>query len=451
LSKIDSSEFTGLNPVIGWYLGLRWTACALVFFALACARLLVRYVLPYRTLFALSGALLAVNLALTVYHHLIRRENLSRSEIGILFHIQVCCDYVLLLLLVYFSGNLENPFAFFFVFHVMLTSFIFRAEVVYAYAVTLVAVLTATVVAESVGLLPHFPLNAAAFDPVAYRTSVFARAVGLFFTLLVSAYLVTSIKSRIEERGRRIEVELNRYRDLDRAKSDFILLVTHELRGPLAALAGYHEMILKGITGEVGERTRETILRADRRTENLLTMIDEMIDFAYMKSGEEVRHEKRSVAVKEAIDYNVDLFARQAAAKGITLTSNCPREPVIWASRDLLNIILSNLIGNAIKYSPRGSAVAVNCAVEGDDVHLLVRDEGIGIESEELDKVFEEFYRTRRARELERDGTGLGLPIVQRAVETLNGRITVYSEADKGTTFHVYLPRRPSDASQGGG
>jgi signal transduction histidine kinase len=69
-----------------------------------------------------------------------------------------------------------------------------------------------------------------------------------------------------------------------------------------------------------------------------------------------------------------------------------------------------------------------------------VRDEGYGIEPEELDKIFEEFYRTRRARELERDGTGLGLPIVQRAVEALAGRLTVYSELNKGTTFHIFLP-----------
>jgi two-component system phosphate regulon sensor histidine kinase PhoR len=73
-------------------------------------------------------------------------------------------------------------------------------------------------------------------------------------------------------------------------------------------------------------------------------------------------------------------------------------------------------------------------------VHLTVRDEGMGIEAQELDRIFEEFYRTRRAREREKDGTGLGLVITKRAVEKLRGRIQIYSEVDKGTTFHVYLP-----------
>lgn len=73
-------------------------------------------------------------------------------------------------------------------------------------------------------------------------------------------------------------------------------------------------------------------------------------------------------------------------------------------------------------------------------MHLFVRDQGYGIEPEELDKIFEEFYRTRKARELERDGTGLGLSIIKRAVESLGGRLTVYSELNKGTTFYIFFP-----------
>jgi signal transduction histidine kinase len=81
----------------------------------------------------------------------------------------------------------------------------------------------------------------------------------------------------------------------------------------------------------------------------------------------------------------------------------------------------------------------VNAERENDEIHIMVKDEGIGIKPDEIDKIFEEFYRTRRALEIEKDGTGLGLPIVQKAVDALGGRITVYSEEGKGTTFHVYF------------
>ncbi len=445
-SKIDSTEFTGLNRVIGWYAGQRWVAAAMVFMALATARYLLHYRLPYPILAMLGGLLVAVNLGLTFYHYGFRHQNLSRREMSVLFHVQIATDYALLFLLVYFSGNLENPFIFFFVFHIMLTSFIFSRAVVLGYAVALVVCLTISFVAEAAGLLPHYPLNPGSFDPAAYRGALLVRAVGLFTTLVVSAYMVTSIKSRIEERGRRVEVELARYRDLDRAKSDFILQVTHELRGPLAALTGYHEMMLKGITGGISDQARETILKANRRTENLLTMIDEMIDFAYMKSSRQAASEKRLLPLKETIDYNLELFLTRAAEKSIALVSSCGRDVSVWAARDLLNILLGNLIVNAIKYSPPGTTVTVNAANEDPWVHLLVKDEGIGIEPEELERIFDEFYRTQRARRLERDGTGLGLPIVKRAVDALDGRISVYSESDKGTTFHVYLPQEGRNA-----
>lgn len=333
----------------------------------------------------------------------------------------------------------------------MLTSFIFPASAVFVYVASLIALFILALLAEFFGIVPHFPFNASTYDPTEYFQSIFVRATGLCSTLVVSAYLITSIKARMEERGKRIEVELNRYKDLDKTKSNFILQVTHELRGPLAALSGYHEMILKGITGGVNDRTQNTLQKANHRTENLLTIIDEMIDFAYMKSDEEAQYAKTGINLKEVVDDNVDLFSSRASQKNIQFISNCSRDLVVWANRDLLNIILSNLITNAIKYSNPYTTIAVNASQEEGEIHLLVKDNGIGIDPDELEKIFEEFYRTRRARHIERDGTGLGLPIVKRAVESLDGRISVYSELQKGTTFHVFLPKYNSQPTKTGG
>jgi len=182
------------------------------------------------------------------------------------------------------------------------------------------------------------------------------------------------------------------------------------------------------------------VRKADHRTDNLLTIIDEMIDYAYMKSQEEVRPVRSRQGLRGVIEENLELLETQAAAKQITLAANCPKDLCVPATRDLLKIILGNLVHNAIKYSPPRSTVSVTAQAEGPEVHILVRDEGYGIEPEELEKIFDEFYRTRAARQLERDGTGLGLPIVKRAVESLAGRISVYSELGKGSTFHIFLP-----------
>jgi signal transduction histidine kinase len=437
-TKIETSEHTDLNRIIGWFISLRWVASGGVLVTLFIVDFQLGYPLPYPILYALTGLLALLNLLFSLYFYVLRKRDLSRGEQAVVLNVQIVCDYIFLFFLVYLTGFLENPFAYFFVFHIMLTAYIFTADVVFVYVSVLIALFIGVSFAEFFRLIPHYSL-AGGVDP-AYFGLYLPRAAGLIGTLVISAYLMTSIKRRIAERGRRVEVELNRYKELDKIKSNFILQVTHELRGPLAAMNGYHEMLLRGIGGELGEKSSGLIRKANRRTDNLLTIIDEMIDYAYMKSEEEVRLTSTELRLAEIITVNLELAAGAAEQKDIRLVSSCPEGLVFSSNRDLLNIILGNLINNAIKYSPPGTTVAVNAAVTGTDVHLTVRDEGYGIEPKELDNIFEEFYRTRRARELERDGTGLGLPIVKRAVESLGGRLTVYSELDKGTTFHIFFP-----------
>lgn len=436
-SKIDSSEYTDLNKVIGWFIALRWVACFGVFIALLTADFKFYLILPYKILFLLNGLLFLINLIYIIYFSYLKHRNLSRREMRIFFNVQIFCDYGILFFLLYFTGFLENPFSYYFVFHIMLTSFIYSSTVVFTYVGVLTVVFSGILIAEYYQVIPHFSKNI--FINSSYNEISFFKVFGLFSTLIISAYLITSIKKRIQEKGKRVEVELDRYKSLDKIKSNFILQVTHELRGPIAALMGYHEMVMKGITGKINQKTEEVIFKANRRTGNLLNIIDEMIDYAFMKSEVEVNYEKNRVQLKSIIEYNLDLILNQAKEKGINLISNCSKDLMVLANRDLINIIINNLLTNSIRYSSKGTTITVNASADNGEIHFLIKDEGMGIEPSELENIFEEFYRTRRAREIEKDGTGLGLPIVKRAVERMNGKISVYSEVDKGTTFHVYL------------
>jgi signal transduction histidine kinase len=458
-SKIDSSEYADLTRVASWFILLRWIAAAGVLATLFFVRFRLEYPLPYTLLYSLTGVLCSINLGFTLYFLGIKRKKLARREMAIFLHVQIICDYVLLFFLIYFTGFLENPFAYFFVFHIMLTSFLFASDIVLIYVSSLIGLFIGAFIFEYFRLIPHYRLSGS-MDP-RYFHLYLPRAIGLCSTLVITAYLITNIKRRIAEKGRRVEVELNRYKELDRIKSNFILQVTHELRGPIAAMNGYHEMLIRGLGGKLAPRAHELVHKANRRTENLLQIIDEMIDYAYMKSEEDVRYTKTVLNVREIIDYQLDIHSSQAIQKNIDLAADCPQQLSLVSNRDLLNIILSNLINNAIKYSPDSTTITVqaDAATAGSaaperegvaasgggrrgsgEVHLVVSDHGYGIEPEELEKIFEEFYRTRKARELERDGTGLGLPIVQRAVESLGGRMTVYSELNKGTTFNIFFP-----------
>jgi len=444
MSRVEPSDPANLNHVAGWFINLRWIACAGVGAALAIVGLTLRYPLPYRAIAFLTFLLVLANAAFTVYFFTVKRRALSSRQARGFLSLQIWCDYILLFLLVYCAGFLENPFSYYFVFHLMLTSFISRGRRVYAWLCALLALIVLAIAGAWFGLFPTFTLDRGVLPPSElaqhWRQTV-PRAIGLVSTLAITAYLVTSIKNRLEEKGKWFEVELERYRSLDRIKSDFMLQVTHELRGPLAAVNGYHEMIVRGITGAVSEKTRETVIRATRRTDNLLQMIDEMVDYAYMKSDEEARYAAVSLDAGELIERAVDQFSPMAKEKNIRLVADAPRGTSVRASRDLITIILSNLITNSIKYSPAATTVTIAASGEGDEVHFTVKDQGMGIEAGELDRVFEEFYRTRRAREREKDGTGLGLAIIKRAVESLHGSIRVYSEVDSGTEFHVRIPK----------
>lgn len=445
ISKIESSEYAELNSVVRWFIAMRWIAAAGVVAALPIGRYIYKLQVPYTLLFTLTGVLVVVNLSFTFYSSTLGRSGLSRRQMAGFLHAQVCSDYVLLFLLLFFTGFFENPFVYYFVFHIFMTSFIFPRRTVFTYVLALVALFGCITVLEYLGILRHFPFDVSLNGPDRYSRLLPIRAFALTSTLVLTAYLVTSIKGRLEERGQRVELELDRYKSLDKTKSHFILQVTHELRGPVAAVKGYHEMILKGITGMIGDKTQKTLGRANRRTQNLLNIIDEMIDFAYMKSEEDIEYPEVELDAKVIVDEIVDVHHTFAKERELILTSKAPRELGFSANRDLVNIMLGNLITNALKYSVKGGTVTVSAAEEESEVHFRVKDEGIGIEPEELERIFEEFHRTRRAREVEGDGTGLGLSIVQRAVNILEGRITVYSEVGKGSSFHVYLPRRRNE------
>jgi len=437
--KIESTEYSDLNKVVGWFIVLRWIACGGVLFALLLADLVLVPGRSFTLLYVLNAILCLINLSFLLYHSRIKERNLSRREMGTFLHTQVYCDYVLLFLFIYWTGFLGNPFAYFFVFHIMLASFTFSYQVVYAHVCALIILFCGTAAGQAYRVLPYYPLGLAA-DAGTYYDFLFLRLAGLSSTLVIVAYLVTSIKSRIEERGKSVEIELDRYRSLDKTKSNFILQVTHEIRGPVAALKGYHEMMLKGITGTISDKARAALKKADVRTHNLLNIIDEMIDYAYMNSREDVKLDKGEINLRQAVIKNVELFRPQAGKKSVALSFSCPPDMKLRANQDLLDIILSNLITNSIKYSREGTSVSVTATQDQGMVHIQVKDQGIGIAPDEMEMIFDEFFRTRPAREMEKDGTGLGLSIVKKVVDALDGKITVYSEVGKGSNFHVFVP-----------
>jgi signal transduction histidine kinase len=227
----------------------------------------------------------------------------------------------------------------------------------------------------------------------------------------------------------------------DRAKSDFVRMVTHEFRSPLSAVQSMMKLLEMGIVGPLTAKQRDLVERSQRRLSLLLATVGDLLELAAGKM-EVLEGEKTMVNLGEMIAKVTELLQPRAEEKAIEYRSEIAEEPLILAGfEDGLERLLMNLVSNAVKYTPQGGHVTVKAWPEEDQIRLEVSDTGIGIPAEALPRIFTEFYRAKNARAMEVEGTGLGLVIAKDVVEQHGGEITVRSAVGQGSTFRVSLPK----------
>ena len=236
------------------------------------------------------------------------------------------------------------------------------------------------------------------------------------------------------EQQRAAVAELER---LNRAKSDFVSIVSHEFRTPLTGIQGFSEMMQS--EDLTLEEMREYAGDINKDAHRLNRMITEMLDLDKMESGRMEIH-------REAVDLNT--IVTEAADR---MRPNAPRHPLtlrldpmvgeVSGDRDKLTQVMANLLSNAVKYSPDGGEVVVSTRVEGNAAHVVVRDHGMGIPPGALETIFERYGRVESLATRHIQGTGLGLPIVRQIVQLHGGSVWVESTVGEGSVFHVTLPR----------
>ncbi len=231
--------------------------------------------------------------------------------------------------------------------------------------------------------------------------------------------------------------DITELKQLEKAKAEFISIVSHELKSPLAAIENFIELILRGTYK--GDKVKEVLERAMSRAEGVRKMIDDLLNFSALEAGAIGRNKER-VLVRDAIEDAVATQQEFAKEKSITIdTEQVDCETTILADRDDMVKLFANLISNAIKYNKEGGRVTVNCVNEQGKVEIRVSDTGFGISSEHLKHIFDEFYRIRNDSTKRIIGTGLGLAIVRKIVDAYHGEISVDSKPGEGTTFKVIL------------
>ena len=241
--------------------------------------------------------------------------------------------------------------------------------------------------------------------------------------------------------------DISHLKELDKMKSEFIAMVAHELRAPIAAVEQQLSVILNKMAGEVTEKQEQLLSRAKERTRGLLNLIKDLLDLSKIEAGKMVQY-KESLLLQEVIQKVVDLMRAEAEEKKIDLQFLAPSEASwINADRNSMDGIFTNLISNAIKYTPEGGKVWVTLSEEDGFVKATVSDTGIGIKKEDLPRIFDKFYRVKTAQTRQIVGTGLGLSIVKSIVDAHLGTISVESEEGKGTTFAILFPKESTPAA----
>lgn len=221
-------------------------------------------------------------------------------------------------------------------------------------------------------------------------------------------------------------------------RDDLLAIVSHDLRNPLFAIIS-----AAAVLAEEAERTDPATLAQcvkiiDRNGRRMAGMIKDLLDFERLR-GAGLSVELGPHPLGPLVDEAVEMIHPQARERSQQLTSLCPVGAVAWLDRERTLQVLSNLLGNAVKFTPEGGTIAVTVEALPGEIHLAVRDSGPGIPAEDLAHIFDRYWQAKRS---DRRGIGLGLPIVKGLVDAQNGRLWVESEAGRGTTFHFALPTR---------
>ena len=430
----------GLAESLFWLIRLRWFAVAGIFGAALVADRALGLDLPYARVRAIAGALGVYNLALRLY---LGRAAAAAGPglLNRLANAQIPLDLLALTALVHFTGGGENPFSYYFVFHMIIASVLLsrRASYLQAGAALLLFLLMAGM--EYSGRWAHY---CAASAPQLCARADALRLLGacaaFASTLFIAVYMATSIAQRLRLKEAHLRAANEQLREKDRIKSNYVLRVTHDIKEHLAAIQACLDPVLHGVTGEVPPAQRGLIQRSYDRTGKLMTFVKALLEITRIKLSRKM--ETGDFSLRKTAENAVSHVAERAAARKIRLTWSVGHGvDRLHGSQIYIEETIAGFLANAVKYTPEGGRVDLTIGDAGASVLVRVTDTGMGIPADELPHIFEEFYRARNARAAERTGTGLGLSIAREVAQRHKGRVWAESREGEGSAFYLALPK----------
>lgn len=394
----------------------------------------------------------AYNLLFTLLIRGLRARNLfTRRTIVLLALGQIVCDVLAVVTLVHFTGGVENCFLVLLLLPLVIAGELLPQPLAYASAAVAAGLINAMAWGEhpaggSAALQHiHMDLSGGGGGSVvrglhADWVYVLQLTASLSITSFMIVFIASAIAKRLRSRERELESAYARLEALDEAKSFFMRKAGHEMRAPLAAIQSMLEAVASDTSAYLSGEQQRLIGRAVKRGQSLMELVDDLRRYSRLRSAPHSEFPAQPIALHELVASVCELYAAQAAEAKLTLTCRAAAVTVA-GNEELLRQLLTNLVTNAIQYTPEAGRIDVAVAEEAGLAVLTVADTGIGISEQARKRLFEEFYRSPEAKQKFPQGTGLGLAICKQIVEMHHGSIEALPRGGGGTTFRVTLPR----------
>ncbi len=443
MKEFDKIETKELAKRIKWLINIRWIAATFpyIIFILSAQGRGIQIGIP--EVFPL------IEYGLNIFYLFMVR---LRKALLFIAYFQLIVDLILITLGVHFTGGLGSWFDIFIYLIIIIAAralLSLRASIFFA---ALSSVLYTTIILlESFDILPSvhivdFKLSVLG-DFEYLMISIIVRVVFFFWIAIIAGHLADIIRKRSEElvettlKSERLERANRELEELDRMKSEFVSIVSHEIRSPLTTMKAFVSLILDEIPGKINEKQSEFLTIINDNINRLARLINNLLDLSRIESGR-MELNRKEININTITEEIIKVFQTQAKGKEIVLKNLLPADlPPVYADFDKISQVLTNLIDNALKFTQKGGMVNIEGVIVNNQIQVRVIDTGIGISKEDFSQIFNRFQRIELPTTQQTQGSGLGLSICKAIVEMHGGKIWVESEMGKGSNFIFSLPK----------
>jgi len=432
-----------------WFIKLRYSAVVMLFLFLYFSK----YFLGISFTQTQQKAIIIITISILTYNlifHFLRqyvkfdKDKFNPLHLSIL---QMISDLMALLLIVYYTGSVESPLLLFFVFHMIVGSLILPGFIIYLFAFSVIACVWVFTIGEYYSIIPHNHISG--FLPISLHQNlnyVLSVNIGFGFMVFMIVLIANKMANQLFRREQQLLESIDKINAAEKEKQKYISGIVHEIKTPLAAVHSYLDLILQKFLGPLDEVVEEKLIRARRRSDEAIELINNVLKISKLRIEDSF--------IKEEVDI-ASILARaiksakvNAEAKGVKLLliNHRKEKHAIEGDPLLIQIALSNIISNAIKYNFMEGIVEIEVSEDKDNLIIKVCDDGLGIPKEEIGKIFNDFFRASNIKHGGVEGSGLGLSVVKQIVERHNGTINVQSPSHlstskyPGTSVKITLP-----------